>query len=118
VLLVDDDEAISGALFQHLVDKGVPTDVALEPEVAKQLLTQNDYAVVVMDAYLTGQLHARAIDFVDRVRELRSGAFIVLLTAYASEELVKRMERHKRLTIVAKPKPIQLIANLVEALLG
>jgi DNA-binding NtrC family response regulator len=117
VLIVDDDEVISGALFQHLVGKGVDTDLALEPVSAERLLRANDYSVVLMDAYLTGQLHKRAIDLVDRVRLLRPASYIVLLTAYGSEELASRMARHARLTIVNKPQPISYIANLIEGLL-
>ena len=83
VLIVDDDEVISGAVFPHLVSAGVDADLALEARSAERLLAANDYALIVMDAYLTGHINASAIAFFDLVRQLRPESHILLLSAYA-----------------------------------
>lgn len=117
VLIVDDDEVISGAVFQHLVSVGVDTDLALDPSAAERLLVANDYSLILMDAYLTGQVHSGALELVDRVGALRPGSRIVLLTAYASTQFAERVGRNPRITLVNKPKSVTYIADLIGTML-
>src|SRR5258706_6991751 len=117
VLIVDDDEVISGAVFQHLKSSGVRTDLALDPPAAERLLQANDYGLILMDAYLTGQLSTRAVALVDRVNELGPASRIVVLTAYASEQIAERMAGNPRITLVSKPKSVTYIADLIGTLL-
>jgi DNA-binding NtrC family response regulator len=118
VLVIDDDELISDTLFRHLVSRGVQADVAIDAAAAEDLLAAHDYAVVLMDAYLSGQLHARATALVDRVRLLRPGSHIVVLTAYLSEQLAETVAKHARVTVVAKPKSISYLARVIDDLLA
>ena len=117
VLVIDDDELISDTLFRHLVSRGVATDLAIDATTAEQLLLANDYTVVLMDAYLSGQLHARATALVDRVRTLRPDSHIVVLTAYLSEQLAETVAKHARVTVVAKPKSISYLSRVIDDLL-
>jgi CheY-like chemotaxis protein len=118
VLIVDDDEIVSGAVFQSLLSAGVGTDLALDPGAAERLLLANDYDLVLMDAYLTGQVNTRAVELVDRVGELRPDSRIVVLTAYASDQFAKRVALNPRVTLVAKPKSVTYIADLIGSLLA
>jgi DNA-binding NtrC family response regulator len=117
VLLIDDDEVISRALFQHLLARGIATDVALDPSEAERLLRANEYLLVLLDTYLTGQVYPHGIDLVDRVRRLQPACYVILLTAYGSAELA-RSTVHARLTVVGKPKSISFVAELIEGLLA
>ena len=117
VLIVDDDEAIAGALHSHLVDAGVAVDVVSEPSLAEELLRSRRYAVVVADAYMTGQLHERAVTFVDRVMSLRGNAHLVLVSAYGSSDFIDHILAAGSTTIVRKPTSIPLLAELVEGFL-
>jgi DNA-binding NtrC family response regulator len=118
VLIVDDDEVVSGAVFQYLVATGVRTDLALDPGSAELLLASNAYGLILVDAYLTGQLNARPLELVDRMRELGRDSHILVLTAYTSAPLAERASRYPRMTLVAKPKSVTYIAGLIGTLLA
>lgn len=117
VLIVDDDEVIARAVFEHLDAIGFTVDLATDADEAERLLQTQNYAVVLMDAYLTGHLSPRAIRLVDRVCRLSPDAYVVVLTAYGSAQLEQSLAQHSRLTILAKPKSVAFIAELIEGLL-
>ncbi len=118
VLIIDDDDVIAGALFQHLISNGVSADLALDPTQADTLLSENDYALVLMDAYLTGQLNNRALELLDHVRSRRPRAHVVLLTAYGSRALSDRVHGDDRITVMAKPQPVAFLSELINAYLS
>lgn len=117
ILIVDDDEVVARSVYQQLVETGMSVDLATDSEGAERLLRTDSYALVLMDAYLTGHLSARAVELVDRVRALSPSAYIVLLTAYGSMRLTEHLRRHDRITVVAKPKSVSFIAELIHGLL-
>lgn len=117
LLIVDDDEVISGALFQHLITRGIASDLALDGAAAEKLLASNDYPLILMDAYLTGQLQATAFELIDRVSQMQPDSKILLLTAYGSQQLADHAATHPHITMVAKPKPVVFIADLIQGLL-
>jgi DNA-binding NtrC family response regulator len=114
LLIVDDDEVISGALYQYLVTRGIQPDLALDGPAAEKLLVDNDYPLILMDAYLTGQVQSTAFELIDRVTELRPHSTILLLTAYGSKQLAEHAAAHPHITLMAKPKPVTYIADLIE----
>jgi DNA-binding NtrC family response regulator len=117
VLIVDDDEAIAGAVYDYLVACGFDVDLATSAETAEEKLRTGRYEIVLMDAYLTGYLNRRALDLVDRIRLLTPGAYVIVLTAYASPRLTQHLARHDRLTLVSKPKSASCIGELIEGLM-
>jgi DNA-binding NtrC family response regulator len=114
ILIVDDDEAIANALRGELVQRGLSVDLAAEPVLAERMLRSHRYSVVVVDAYMTGQLHERAMSFVDTVLALRSGAQLVLVSAYGSTALVDHILAAGGTTVVRKPASIRMLAELVD----
>src|SRR5436853_6542089 len=91
VLLIDDDYLVAIALYQHLVSNGIEVDLATDAIRAEKLMREHRYSLVVMDAYLTGVLHDRAVELVERVSRLCPEAKIVLLSAYGSEQLANSL---------------------------
>jgi DNA-binding NtrC family response regulator len=118
VLIIDDDELITRALFDHLRQSGVTADLALNPAEAETLLSVNEYALVIMDAYLTGQLSIRALELFDRVRTRGPDTHLLLLTAYGSEALSNRVKHDARITVLAKPQPIPYLTEVIHGLLN
>ena len=94
VLIIDDDELITRALFDHLRQSGVTADLALNPAEAETLLSVNEYALVIMDAYLTGQLS----------KDLALGAWL--------------NKHDARITVLAKPQPIPYLTEVIHGLLN
>jgi DNA-binding NtrC family response regulator len=117
VLIIDDDEMIAGALHQCLVEAGIAVDVATDPERAAARLRERRYDLVLMDTYMTGQLHGRGDDFLDEVQRLRGQAHLIILTAYGAAQLTDRFREEPGVTVVRKPMPVQFIAALVGGLL-
>ena len=113
VLLIDDDDLVAIALFQHLVSNGIDVDLATEPSGAEALMREHSYSLVVMDAYLTGVLHDRAMKLVKRVSELCPEARIVLLSAYGSEDLATSLPHAAKLTVFVKPQPVVFLGEVI-----
>lgn len=118
VLLIDDDELISNALYEELVSRGCSVDLALSPEQAEAALEQGEYALVMVDAYLTGQINERAASLLERVLELRRGAYVLLVTAYRAEALETRIRSVRSITVVDKPLPVWMLIELVMGFLS
>ncbi len=118
VLIIDDDELITNALFDHLRQSGVTVDLALSPAEAEALLLVNEYSLVLMDAYLTGQLSNRALELVDRVRTRRPDTHVLLLTAYGSQALLDRVKHDAWITVLAKPQPIPYLTEVIHGFLN
>ena len=114
ILIVDDDEIISVALYRHLIGRRFAVDLAVDAEGATALLTEHRYTLIVLDAYLTGQLHARALQFIDRVRALQPRSRILVLTAYGSPALAEYVGADAHITVVRKPQSIPYLAELIE----
>jgi ActR/RegA family two-component response regulator len=114
ILIVDDDEIIAVALYRHLIASGMPVELAVDADGASTLLASHQYALIVLDAYLTGQLHSRALQFIDTVRALQPEAQILLLTAYGSPALAEYVKPYARITVVRKPQSIPYLAELIE----
>lgn len=117
VLIIDDDEVIANALFRHLIDSGVAADLALDARIADALLSAHDYAVVLMDLYLTGQVHKKPIELLELVHRRRPAAQIILLTAYGSRALAERLLGNEKITVVAKPQPVPFLADMIAGFL-
>ncbi|MGK2858331.1 MAG: hypothetical protein ACSLFQ_14110 [Thermoanaerobaculia bacterium] len=118
VLLIDDDELISGALYRELVDRGCEVYLATEPGAAESLLKERDYALVLVDAYLTGQLHERAAALLDCVLSMRGLAHVLLVTAYGAGLLEQRLRGVASATLVNKPVPVWMLIELVSGFLS
>ena len=89
----------------------------MNPLDAEKLLTTNDYSLVLMDIYLTGQLHNRAFELIDHVRKGRPSTQMVLLTAYTSNALSAHVKNDEHISILAKPQPIPYLAELIDGYL-
>lgn len=118
MLLIDDDELISGALYRELVDRGCEVYLATEPGAAESMLRERDYALVLVDAYLTGQLHERAAALLDCVLSLRGPAYVLLVTAYGAGLLEQRLKGVASATLVNKPVPVWMLIELVSGFLS
>jgi DNA-binding response OmpR family regulator len=116
VLIIDDDDYIAVALYQHLVATSVPVDLATDEARAELLMKEHRYALVVIDAYLTGFLHDRAAALLDRVSVLCPDARVLLLSAYA--EPLAGLSTSTNITVVAKPQPVGHLTAVINAFLG
>lgn len=113
ILLIDDDELISGSLRQYLELQGCIVDVALDAFAAEGLMAANAYATVVVDPYLTGGIHHDNDALLDRVCALQSRASVIVLTAYASPALESAAARCAVTAVLTKPQSVVILERLI-----
>jgi DNA-binding NtrC family response regulator len=113
ILLIDDDELISGSLRQYLVLHGCAVDVAVTPGGAEQLMAVTRYGTVVVDPYLTGGIHHNSSGLLDRVCALQRQASVIVLTAYGSAALESVAARCRVTAVLRKPQSVVTLERLI-----
>jgi DNA-binding NtrC family response regulator len=113
VLLIDDDEVIAGSLRQYLTMQNCDVDVAVDPHKAKALMRASAYDTIVIDPYLTGAVHAEQSALLDAVAALQPQALTIVLTAYASPELMIAAAGCKSAAVLSKPQSVVFLSELV-----
>lgn len=116
MLIVDDEERILLAVGDYFDFHGYDVARADELHVAKRLLDDHEYDVVLADLRL-GIDGREGLDLVSYVREKSTLTKIVLLTAYGTEEIVAEAYRRGTDAFLDKPQPLADIAQLVSSLL-
>ena len=114
ILLIDDDDFVAGSLHHYLSAEGYAADVALDTGYGEALMRVNDYDVVVVDPYLTARIRHNEHGVIDTIRTLQPQAAVIVLTAYASEPLLRLAGEGRVTAVVAKPQPLLRLAHLVK----
>ena len=114
VLIIDDDDLVAVALYEHLLSNAIEVDLATDPLRAEELMRGTQYSLIVMDAYLTGLLHDRAAELLERVREMSPDSLIMLLSAYGSEHLGRAVSRLRGITVFPKPQSVVRLTELID----
>ena len=110
ILVVDDDRLMVRTLRDILGLRGWETDAAYSGEEAVTAVRASDYAVVLMDVRMSG---ISGVEALHEMRALRPDLRVILMTAYAAQELLAQAEREGALYVF--PKPVDL-SRLVGAL--
>ena len=113
VLLVDDDELVCESLRHYLVLQGYAVDVAVDRASADVLMHAQQYAVVVVDPYLTGGVHRDNTELLDRVCRMQRRAAVILLTAYESPALLRVASEHRVSAVHSKPQSVIVLERLI-----
>jgi DNA-binding NtrC family response regulator len=116
ILLIDDDELIADSLRQYLVTNGCEVDVAQDAASAKVLMMSTKYQVILVDPYLTGEIHRRDTALMETVPLLQPGASVFVVTGYGSPELTQ-VGAHPRLSFVTKPQSVLALSEMISAAL-
>ena len=103
ILVVDDDRLMVRTLRDILALRGWETDGVHSGEEAVAAVRVNEYAVVLMDVRMSGMTGVEALR---QMRALRPDLRVIIMTAYAANELLAQAERDGALQVF--PKPVQL----------
>jgi two-component system OmpR family response regulator len=117
MLVVDDERVITFALRTYFGQHGFNVDCASEREEALELLSFNDYDILIADLRLTGTHAEEGLDVVRVARDRSADVSIVLLTAYRNAGLEEKAHRAGADALMQKPKPLPEIAETVFSLL-
>lgn len=114
VLLIDDDDLIVRSLQHALLAEGCDVDTARNAAMAAELMSFREYAVIVVDPYLTGEV-AHAIPILGSIRALQPRSQLIVLTAYPSIELSAEARAQRAVGVIEKPKPLPFLMHLLIA---
>jgi two-component system response regulator AtoC len=110
ILIVDDDESIRRLLAAVLSREGFQTVTANDGEEALALFRDVSPDIVLMDIRMPG---LSGIDAMSAMLELRPGAAVILMTAYADLDTAVRAIKNGVFDFVIKPFDLAEISLLV-----
>jgi DNA-binding response OmpR family regulator len=113
VLLIDDDELVSGSLRQYLGENGFAVDAAPEPATAMVLMSANLYSVILVDPYLTGGVRSDNAELLQRVCAMQRDAAIIVLTAYGCPSLEQAAADCNVTAMLTKPQSVVFLENMI-----
>jgi DNA-binding response OmpR family regulator len=116
LLIVDDEAAIRFAVSEYFRGNGWTVDAAAEKGEAEALIASRDYAVVIADLRLTGFHGVEGLDIVQRSREMRPRARVVILTGNGTPEIETEARRRGVDAFLNKPLPLAQLAAIVDSL--
>ncbi|MBI5768869.1 MAG: sigma-54-dependent Fis family transcriptional regulator [Verrucomicrobia bacterium] len=113
ILIVDDDHAQRSLLETFLRSQGYSTQSAASGEAALQLLSEEDYAMMISDVRMPGM---SGLETLRRVRQKKPGLPVLLVTAFADIRSAVTAMRDGAVNYLAKPIDLEeLIATVRRA---
>ena len=110
ILIVDDDESIRRMLAAVLAREGFQTAMAASGEEGLALFRAQSPDIVLMDIRMPG---ISGIEAMSAMLELRPGATVILMTAYADLDTAVRAIKNGVFDFVIKPFDLAEIGLLV-----
>ena len=111
ILIVDDDVSLSRTLSLVLGRKGYVVNTAKDGPEAIARVEQRPFDMVFMDIKMPLM---NGVETYKRTKKVRPEAVVVMMTAYAVEELVQEALQAGAYGIIYKPLDMEEILRLVE----
>ena len=111
ILIVDDNASFRQSLSLILRCKGYSVITAGGGEEAIETVAQNSFRVTLMDVRMP---RINGLEAFRRIREIRPKAVVMMMTAYAVEDLVQAALREGAWGVLYKPLDIEKVLALVE----
>jgi len=111
ILIVDDDDGMCETLSDIMKDKGYRAHIALDGYEAIEKVREVTFDVILMDIRMPG------IDGVETFRLVKSiqpDAAVVMMTAYAVEDLIIEALREGAYGVLYKPFDMERMINLID----
>jgi DNA-binding NtrC family response regulator len=114
VLVVDDDDIVRETLSVILQNRGFSCSQAHDGEQALQMLSENDYDVVITDLEMP---RLNGIELIERAGQLYNRTSFILITAYGSMETAIEALRKGASDYLIKPLNFEDVAIKVKKIL-
>ncbi len=111
IMVVDDQAGVRLTLKGILSKKGYEVEVAEDGVQALALLQQKPFHLVLMDVIMP---HMSGVETFLRMKQLRPDLLVMLMTAYAVQEDVRRALREGAYAVVYKPFDMDRLFPLLE----
>lgn len=115
IILIDDDEWIRDSMRVFFEIEGCKITTLETAEEALQMIHRQDYDIVICDYKLPGM---DGLAFLKKVRQARSDAMTVLITAYKTGDLVSKAKNIGVHALIAKPFNSETIEVSLGHLIG
>ena len=110
ILVIEDDAAVSQTVVTLLEAEGYPVRAAGSSAEALEQLAQNSFPIIVSDIFLDER---SGLDILRRARALNPDCAVILMTAKGSLETVLEATRAGSFDYIAKPFPLERLAQAV-----
>ncbi|MFP2928847.1 response regulator [Pyxidicoccus sp. 3LG] len=117
LLIVDDESSLCWVLGQFFASAGYRVDSAQALDEALGLMTTGTYDLVISDLRLSGTQSEEGLLLADFVRRFTPETRVVLLTAFATQEITERAKELGVDLVLPKPQPLPALAQHVTRLL-
>ena len=111
VLIVDDDSNIGDTLTDILGDIGYDVRFATSGEVALSIIKEKEYDVILLDIRMPGM---NGVETLRHIKEESPLTSVVMITAFAEDELVNQAREWGALQILSKPLDIDKIIGFLK----
>ncbi len=111
VLIVDDDVDLGDSLLDILEAKGYDVTYVSSGNKAISKIEEKKYDVIFMDIRMPGM---NGVETFRRVKELSPLSSVVMITAYAEDDLVDQAREEGSLQILSKPLDINKIIGFLK----
>jgi DNA-binding NtrC family response regulator len=110
VLVVDDDPGILETMADILDEMNFKVSTASDGYQAIEMMKSGSYDAVMMDVRMPG---IDGIETLKRIKETKPDAKVILMTAYASQDMVLAARKEGASTVLYKPIDLDKIEALL-----
>lgn len=111
ILIVDDDESLSKTLSLILKRKGFDVMIANSGPEAIEIVRLKPFDLTFMDIKMPGM---NGVEVYEQIRNLRPESSVIMITAYALEDLIEKALNLGALGILYKPVDIEKVLSIIE----
>ncbi len=111
LLVVDDDRGMRETLLDILEDRGYQVGVAEDGIQALGAFRSQAYDLVLMDIVMP---RMNGVETLKRLRQIDSHVVVIMMTAYAVEDLVEEALREGVYRVLYKPLDIDEVLRLID----
>jgi two-component system response regulator HydG len=115
ILIVDDDVGICETLSDIMEIKGYDTAIALDGYEAVQKIKEVAFDVILMDIKMPGM---NGVETFKEIKKIRPETAVVMMTAYAVEDLIGEALREGAYGVLYKPFDMEQMIGLLEGIRG
>lgn len=111
VLIVDDQADMLETLIDILEARGFEVASASDGFKALNMAEKEDFDVVLMDVKMPG---INGVETFKRIKRIRPEAKVIMMSAYAVEDLVREALREGAIAMLGKPLDVDALIRIIE----
>ena len=115
LLIIEDDEGMRELLEDSLVEEGVEANSVANGSEAFRKLAKESFDLVITDIRMSG---LTGLDILPGMKKLQPEAFIIVMTAFGSEEVRRKSFNRGAAAYLEKPIVIHRLKLLIQEMVS